>query len=118
MKRGITKMRVLRTDYYQCLSPSMCSLPSPVLPTHIPEPPLACRPRIRALKREELPTLTPPTESHVGDGFVSVVVPAYNEGDGIKLTLATIDELAQVINLHMHPTALVSTPVLMHPRFA
>lgn len=51
----------------------------------------------RALKQEkDEPRLTPPTESHVGQGFVSVVVPAYNEGDGIKLTLATIDELAQV----------------------
>lgn len=51
----------------------------------------------RALKREKLtPTLTPPTECHVGKGLVSVVVPAYNEGDGIKLTLTTIDELAQV----------------------
>lgn len=49
-----------------------------------------------ALKREKLtPTLTPPTECHVGEGLVSVVVPAYNEGDGIKLTLSTIDELAQ-----------------------
>lgn len=55
--------------------------------------------RARALKKEKLePRLTPPTESYVGEGFVSVVVPAYNEGDGIKLTLATIDELAQVLS--------------------
>lgn len=52
---------------------------------------------VRGLKKEKLgPRLTPPTESYVGKGFVSVVVPAYNEGDGIKLTLATIDEQAQV----------------------
>lgn len=52
----------------------------------------------RALKREkeQAVELTPPTECHVGKGLVSVVVPAYNEGDGIKLTLTTIDELAQV----------------------
>eukprot|EP00904_Undaria_pinnatifida_P008632 jgi/Undpi1/489/HiC_scaffold_10.g03955.m1 len=50
-----------------------------------------------ALKREkeQAVELTPPTECHVGKGLVSVVVPAYNEGDGIKLTLTTIDELAQ-----------------------
>ncbi|CAB1121429.1 unnamed protein product [Ectocarpus sp. CCAP 1310/34] len=48
------------------------------------------------LRRAEAgPRLVPNTECHVGEGFVSVVVPAYNEGDGVKLTLATIDELAQ-----------------------
>lgn len=41
--------------------------------------------------------MTPPTESYVGEGLISVVVPAYNEGDGIKLTLATVDDLAQVL---------------------
>lgn len=51
----------------------------------------------RGLKRAEVgQRLTPNTECHVGEGFVSVVVPAYNEGDGVKLTLATIDELAEV----------------------
>ena len=51
----------------------------------------------RGLKRAEVgPRLTPNAECHVGEGFVSVVVPAYNEGDGVKLTLATIDELAEV----------------------
>lgn len=51
----------------------------------------------RGLKREQLgPKLTPNSECHVGEGFVSVVVPAYNEGDGVKLTLANIDEMAQV----------------------
>eukprot|EP00752_Nemacystus_decipiens_P001225 g1224.t2 len=48
------------------------------------------------LKRAEVgPRLTPNAECHVGEGFLSVVVPAYNEGDGVKLTLATIDELAE-----------------------
>eukprot|EP00903_Cladosiphon_okamuranus_P016694 g15390.t2 len=50
------------------------------------------------LKRAEVrpnKRLTPNAESHVGEGFVSVVVPAYNEGDGVKLTLATIDDLAE-----------------------
>ncbi|CAN0424487.1 unnamed protein product, partial [Ectocarpus sp. 13 AM-2016] len=48
------------------------------------------------LRRAEAgPRLVPNAECHVGEGFVSVVVPAYNEGDGVKLTLATIDELAQ-----------------------
>lgn len=46
--------------------------------------------------KDQKPTLTPATECHLGQGLVSVVVPAYNEGDGIKLTLSTIDELAQV----------------------
>ena len=50
----------------------------------------------RVFYREKLPRLSPPTECHLGEGFVSVVVPAYNEGDGIKLTLSTIDEQAKV----------------------
>lgn len=63
----------------------------------------------RALKKEKLgPRLTPPTECHVGEGFVSVIVPAYNEGNGIKLTLATIDELAQVC-----PAQYINTHVVM-----
>ncbi|CAM9950416.1 unnamed protein product [Ascophyllum nodosum] len=48
-----------------------------------------------ALNREKLPKLSPPTECHLGEGFVSVIVPAYNEGDGIKLTLSTISQHAQ-----------------------
>lgn len=60
----------------------------------------------RGLKRAEVgPRLTPNSECHVGEGFVSVVVPAYNEGDGVKLTLATIDELAQV-RTHTHEVVL------------
>lgn len=51
----------------------------------------------RGLKRAEVrPRLTPNAECHVGEGFLSVVVPAYNEGDGVKLTLSTIEELAEV----------------------
>ena len=53
-------------------------------------------PCTRALNREKLPKLSPPTECHLGEGFVSVIVPAYNEGDGIKLTLSTISQHAQV----------------------
>lgn len=53
--------------------------------------------RLLFVKKEEAaPRLTPGTKCHVGRGLVSVVVPAYNEGEGIQLTLTTIDELAQV----------------------
>ncbi|CAM9971970.1 unnamed protein product, partial [Choristocarpus tenellus] len=45
--------------------------------------------------KDDSPRLTPPTESHLGAGMVTVVIPAYNEGDGIKLTLSTVDEMAE-----------------------